>query len=118
MKPVYIIHPYRGNDNNFKENKQKIETICLELLKKGYLPISPVHMLSFLDEEKDPAVREKALMLCNRIMAKVHELDGVFLVAGDWRDSAGCLSELEFGYWGLNIEIFKLHHFGIKEGSD
>jgi len=47
MKPVFISHPFRGNE---KENDKKVDKICKNILKDrdDILPLSPLHLFSFM----------------------------------------------------------------------
>jgi len=65
MKPVYIIHPYRGKKGEYKANMAKIKDLCKRLSERlpGIIPIAPVLAFDFLDDE-DGEEREKAIGYC------------------------------------------------------
>lgn len=83
---VYIAHPYGGNPENMKE----IAKICRKAAVDGFLPISPVHAFSFLDEAvKDE--RELALGMCKELLLAADEI----WLCGNWQNSEGCRIELK-----------------------
>lgn len=86
MKKIYIIHPFQGK----KENKERISKICKAVANMGYLPVSPVHTFSFLDDNI-PKEREQALKLCKELIKSCNQA----WLFGDWRNSEGCNIELE-----------------------
>jgi hypothetical protein len=62
---VYILHPYRGQDRpgERKANLHQIEAIALFIARTGMIPISPIHCMGFLNDER-PEQRELGLSLC------------------------------------------------------
>lgn len=95
--PVYIIHPFKGPDGDYENNLKKINQIATEIteqLHPWYIPISPVHTFSFVDESKDPTVREKALENCLEVLEMVIGSGGQAWVFGDYAHSHGCLGEI------------------------
>lgn len=84
MKRVFISHPYKDNP---KENKKRVDTICRELAEKDdILPISPIHLFSFM---KDDSNREEILQVCFRL---IDICDEVWI----YGDSEGCRKEREY----------------------
>lgn len=55
---IFISHPYA---NNPIENRKKVDTICKYWVRKGYIPISPLHLFSFYESD---AERETILTIC------------------------------------------------------
>lgn len=62
METVFVSHPC---SENRELNLKRVEKICKEIEKEGYLPVSPLHLFSFVEEET-PEMREKILDLCYR----------------------------------------------------
>ncbi len=62
MLKVFISHPYSDNP---EENKKKAEQICKLLIKEGMLPISPLHLFSF--SENDDA-RSEIMEVCYKLI--------------------------------------------------
>ena len=63
MKWVFISHPYKDDP---KGNRKLVDTTCRELAKKDdILPISPLHLFSFM---KDDSNREEILQVCFRLI--------------------------------------------------
>lgn len=94
MKPIYIIHPFKGANSNYSENLKKVTKIANNLKSHGYIPISPIHAFSYLDESKNPNDRILALQYCFSLMEMVHKEEGEAWVYGDWRNSEGCEKEI------------------------
>lgn len=84
MKRVFVSHPYK---NDPEGNKKRADAICKELAeKKDILPISPLHLFSFMvDDEK----REEILQVCFRL---IDICDEVWI----YGDSEGCRKEAEY----------------------
>lgn len=87
MKSVYIAHPLRGN---VKENIKKVDDICQQLHNQGeVIPFSPIHAFGFVDPNGD---QTQVLEYCKVLLSKADEL----WVHGNWRNSEGCLIEIDF----------------------
>lgn len=82
MLKVFISHPLSGD---LEANRRKVDKICRNFLNKGILPISPVHLFSFIDEET-PELREEILEACCKL---IHLADAVIVFG----DSEGCKVE-------------------------
>lgn len=55
MKKVFISHPYY----DYPElRKKQIDYICKSLRSKNILPISPIHLFSFIDEKTPELISE------------------------------------------------------------
>lgn len=81
MKRVFISHPYKDNP---QENKKHVDSICRELAQnKNILPISPLHLFSFIE---DDCQREEILKVCLRL---IDICDEVWI----YGDSEGCRKE-------------------------
>ncbi len=84
VKRVFISHPYKDDP---KGNKKLVDTICRELAEKDdILPISPLHLFSFM---KDDSNREEILQVCFRL---IDICDEVWV----YGDSEGCRKEMEY----------------------
>ena len=82
-KRVFVSHPYVDNP---ERNKAKVNIICKNLVKEGYLPISPLHLFSFMDEDGE---REEILQFCYEL---IDNCDIVHI----YGDSEGCLLECKY----------------------
>ena len=82
-KYAFISHPYVDNPT---QNKIKVDKICKYWAKKGIIPISPLHMFSFYEDDSN---REKILNICYKLIDIV---DVVFI----YGDSEGCRLEKEY----------------------
>lgn len=93
--PVYIIHPYRGDGSpgSYERNLAEIKRICQEVREEGLMPVSPVLMLSFMDDTND-FDRAVALEMCEDLLGMVIAIDGGVRVYGDWPSSEGCRREV------------------------
>lgn len=81
MKKVYISHPFKDDPEG---NREKAEIICKELYEQGYIPISPLHLFSFIEEEGEN--REEILNSCLDLIMLADEM----YIYGD---SEGCRKE-------------------------
>ena len=61
-KYAFISHPFA---NNPEGNRKKVDKICKYWVKKGVIPISPLHMFSFYEDDSD---REKILNICYKLI--------------------------------------------------
>ncbi len=96
MKPVYVIHPYKGKKGEYENNMAKINELCRELSKSApeIIPIAPILAFSFLDD-KDDDEREKAINYCSELLLAVGRAGGEAWYFGDWENSKGCLHEMD-----------------------
>lgn len=96
MKPVYIIHPYRGKKGEYGANAARIKDLCKRLSERlpEIIPIAPVLAFDFLDDE-DCKEREKAIGYCMELLKLVGRAGGEAWYFGDWQNSKGCLREIE-----------------------
>ena len=63
MKRVFVSHPYKDDP---KGNKKRVDTICRDLAEKDdILPISPLHLFSFMENDDN---REEILQVCFRLI--------------------------------------------------
>jgi hypothetical protein len=84
MRWVFISHPYKDDP---KGNKKRVDTICRGLAEKDdILPISPLHLFSFM---KDDSNREEILQVCFRL---IDICDEVWI----YGDSEGCRREAKY----------------------
>jgi hypothetical protein len=80
---VFVSHPYADNP---VENKKKADKICRELVKQGYIPISPLHLFSFYDDDAD---REYIMSICYGLIDMCHRLFS-------YGKSPGCIDEYNY----------------------
>ena len=83
MKRVFISHPFSSDPEG---NRVRVDIICHDLVKQGILPISPLHLFSFMEDDLQ---REEILRVCFRLIDICDEV----WVCGD---SEGCRKEREY----------------------
>ncbi|MGB9813517.1 MAG: DUF4406 domain-containing protein [Thermovenabulum sp.] len=81
MRKVFISHPYKDDPEG---NKKKVDKICRGLT--GVLPISPLHLFSFMDSDNN---REEIMEVCYKL---IDICDEVWV----YGDSEGCRKEAEY----------------------
>lgn len=84
-KRVFVSHPYADNPIG---NKIKANRICKNLLKQGCLPISPLHLFSYMDDDEN---REEILQFCYELIDKCD-------IVHIYGDSDGCRKEHDYAY--------------------
>ena len=82
-KYAFISHPFA---NDPEGNRKKVDKVCKYWAKKGVIPISPLHMFSFYEDDSN---REKILDICYKLI----DIADVVFVYGD---SEGCRLEKEY----------------------
>lgn len=85
MRRIFVSHPLTGD---LKGNRKKADKICRYIVRKGFLPISPLHLFSFIDEETDE-LRERIMEVCYKLI----DLSDEVWIYGD---SEGCNLEREY----------------------
>lgn len=91
MKRVYISHSNRNDrENCFNE----MSRICYSIANshENIMPISPLHMFSFLDDTNEEE-RYKALEYCLNLISDCDEI----WAFGNWEDSEECIKEVNMG---------------------
>ena len=83
MKRVFISHPFSSDPEG---NRVRVDIICHDLAKQGILPISPLHLFSFMENDDN---REEILQVCFRL---IDICDEVWI----YGDSEGCEKEREY----------------------
>ena len=83
MKRVFISHPFSSDPEG---NRVRVDIICHDLVKQGILPISPLHLFSFMEEDLK---REEILQVCFRL---IDICDEVWI----YGDSEGCEKERDY----------------------
>jgi hypothetical protein len=91
MKKIFISHPYA---NNPEQNKVWVDNICKQALKDGFLPISPLHAFSYMEND---TYRTEIMNVCAMLIAMCDEV----WIYG-W--SAGCQQEYAISI-AMNKEI-------------
>lgn len=106
MWKTFVSHPFKDNP---KENKEKVEIICDILYREhGLLPISPLHLFSFIDEETD-GVRDMIMDSCFKLIA----FDSKQLFA--FGTEGGCADEI---LWAKTLNIPVYYKKLIKEDGE
>lgn len=103
-KVVYISHPFEGKCENLND----IQEIVFNLIKEhpDHLFLSPVHCFGF---EYSMLDYNQGLNECLWLLAKSDEM----WVFGDYKNSKGCLAEIEF----CKNHAIKYQIFDEKRGS-
>jgi len=83
VKRVFISHPFSSDPEG---NRVRVDIICHDLVKQGILPISPLHLFSFMEDDLQ---REEILQTCFRL---IDICDEVWI----YGDSEGCKREAEY----------------------
>ncbi len=83
MKRVFISHPFASDPEG---NRKKVDSICRDLAGKGVLPISPLHLFGFMDNDLQ---REGIMRVCFRL---IDICDEVWI----YGDSEGCEKERDY----------------------
>jgi hypothetical protein len=83
VKRVFISHPFSSDPEG---NRVRVDIICHDLVKQGILPISPLHLFSFMENDLQ---REEILQVCFRL---IDICDEVWV----YGDSEGCRKEREY----------------------
>jgi hypothetical protein len=83
MKRVFISHPFTSDPEG---NRVRVDIICRDLVKQGILPISPLHLFSFMEDDLQ---REEMLQVCFRL---IDICDEVWV----YGDSEGCRREAKY----------------------
>lgn len=79
-KYAFISHPYAKSPS---ENKIKVDKVCKYWVKKGVIPLSPLHLFMFYE---DDSKREEIMNICFKL---IDIADVVFI----YGDSRGCKLE-------------------------
>lgn len=101
MKKVFISHPL---SDDIEEYRKKVNEICKEIMEEHHniLPISPLHLFSFIEEETDD-LREEIMKVCYSLIDDCQE---VWIYIYDFKKSKG--QRKEFVYTLENDIKFKL----------
>jgi len=105
MKKTFITHPYKNDPEN---NKKDADIICRLLYEDGLMPVSPLHLFSFIDEEKEDT-RELIMESCFVLIA--YDVQQVFAFGVE----GGCRREIGFAKT-LGIPVF--YKALIKKGGE
>lgn len=82
-KFIFISHEYSSNPI---ENKKKVDKICKYLIRHDIIPLSPLHLFSFYDEDAD---REYIMKACKHL---IDMADEVWI----YSNSPGCMEEMKY----------------------
>lgn len=86
-KWVFISHPLSGD---VKNNREKVDKVCKNILEeydKQVIPISPLHLFKFIDNEE--GLRDSIMQVCFFL---IEGCDEVWI----YGDSEGCKLEKEY----------------------
>ena len=68
MKRIFVSHPFKDNP---EINRKIVDSICKELVKDGYLPISPIHMFGFMENDDH---RKEIMSVCAELIEMSDEV--------------------------------------------
>lgn len=97
MRRVFISHPFALDPDG---NRRSADKICRDIISKNndILPISPLHLFSYLDDEKGK--RESIVQVCYRL---IDICDEVWV----YGESEGCRLETSYAKSkGKTIKLF------------
>ena len=80
---IFISHPYSGDPI---ENMEKVNKVCKDVWDSGYIPVSPLHLFSFMNNDND---RLEILKMCYRL---IDSCDEVWI----YGKSRGCNAERDY----------------------
>lgn len=93
-KYVFISHPYSDDPEN---NLKKVDKVCKYWKGKNIIPVSPLHLFSFYDDDDR---RDEILKICFDL---IEVCDAVFV----YGNSEGCRLEREYAEKiGKPVEIY------------
>ena len=98
MKRIFVSHPLYS-EGDVAENMKKVDFICRDILEGGHLPISPLHLFGFMDEET-PELREEILGVCQSMIEVCDEL-------WSYGDKGGCKIEKRWAY-EFGVKVFDM----------
>lgn len=95
LKKVYVCHPFRGGrpytEEKAAKNMAAVSRICRLIAERDRcVPFSPIHAFSFY-HALDAEATERVMRMCMELLETCDEM----WVFGDWRNSEGCLKEIE-----------------------
>lgn len=97
-KRVFISHPYQNDPQGNVERANKICKRIVERSRGHILPVSPLHLFSFLEDDK--GYRSNIMFICYQIIPICDEL----WVYGD---SEGCRTERQYAEdLGIKVRDF------------
>ena len=100
-KYAFISHPYADNPT---QNKIKVDKVCKYWAKKGIIPISPLHLFSFYEDDSN---RDEIMNVCYKLI----DIADVVFVYGD---SEGCRLEKAYAEkTGKPVFVFKEEKSGV-----
>lgn len=91
-KLIFISHPYA---NAPEQNFKKVDKVCKYWLRQGYIPISPLHLFSYMEDDRH---RKTIMIVCKLLIL----ICGKMAIYGL---TEGCKEELEFAR-KYSIKIF------------
>lgn len=108
MKKVFVSHPYADNP---ERNRRHADKVCRELYQSGVLPVSPLHMFAFLEDDN---ARADIMQICFALIEQCDELN----VYGD---SEGTREEVKHAYaCGIKVNDYSVDNFDrfMRERSE
>lgn len=90
---IFISHPF---SNNPKLNREKADKVCKYWYRQGYIPISPLHLFSYMDDDSQ---RKTVMIICKLLIL----ICGKMAIYGLTK---GCRDELQFAK-KYKVKIYK-----------
>ena len=93
-RKIYVLHPFKGagRPGERAANFVRIGDICKEIVRLGHIPISPIHALSFLNDENEQE-RAAAIRLCRPYIELADEVWAFVIASRAFNHKAGTLEE-------------------------
>ena len=85
MKLIFVSHPLTSS-GTIQSNRAKADAICKEIVRMGHLPISPLHLFGFLQEETKEQ-RRPIMNTCFHLIPMCNEVWA-------YGDQGGCRDEI------------------------
>ena len=101
MKKVYIAHPFASDPET---NRQKVDSICKNL--KDVIPISPLHLFSFIEEET-PQLRAEIMDVCLNLINMCDEIYVYGISKGTWKEAKHSIKTGKPISFMCKLSIFK-----------
>ena len=113
---IYISHPYGGKANNLAHLDKIMNKLILQY-SESHVFISPIHNYSFMTYSNNEY--GKQLACCIDLLDKCDFM----LIFGEWKDSTGCLAEIDYckrnkkNYFILddNLDILEMHIYNKEQ---
>lgn len=87
---VFVSYPFKEDPSRYR---REVDLVCKMLFKEhGVLPISPLHLFSFIEEEDD-MLRDMIMDICFNLIRSSSDILYCF---GNFATSSGCYDEWHY----------------------